>query len=191
MRIVHFSWEFPPVIFGGLGTFAMEITQKQKAMGNDITVFSLNRANKLRTSDNWNGISVYRPTNLDIAKPLDFCINSELQSWGDNFQFFSDVMGYNLFSASKLVNMLTDNGGKSFDVIDAHDWLGIMGGIVAKKALGLPLMFHVHSTETGRSVGYGSETIKEIEYNGGQIADCVITVSYAMKDELKRLGFPE
>ena len=93
MRIVHFSWEFPPVIFGGLGTFAMEITQKQKAMGNDITVFSLNRANKLKTSDNWNGISVYRPTNLDIAKPLKFCINSELHSWGDNFQFFSDVMG--------------------------------------------------------------------------------------------------
>ena len=191
MKIVHFSWEFPPVIFGGLGTFATEITQKQMAMGNEITVFSLNDQNKHKTSDSWKGITVYRPKNIDIASTLHMYTNQELKNWGDNFQFFSDVIGYNLFSASRLVNLLTDNGDKSFDVIDAHDWLGIMGGIVAKKALDIPLMFHVHSTEVGRSIGGGSQTIKDIEFEGGQIADCVITVSYAMKDELKKLGFPE
>ena len=191
MKIVHFSWEFPPVIFGGLGTFATEITQKQMAMGNEVTVFSLNDQNKLKTSDSWKGITVYRPKNLDIAAILHMCTNQELRSWGANFQFFSDVIGYNLFSASKLVNLLTDNGSKSFDIIDAHDWLGIMGGIVAKKELDIPLMFHVHSTEAGRSAGGGSQTIKDIEFEGGQVADCVITVSYAMKDELQKLGFPE
>ena len=191
MKIAHFSWEFPPVIFGGLGTFATEITQKQKALGNEITVFSLNDQNKHKTSDSWKGIAVYRPKNIDISSTLNMCTNQELHSWGDNFQFFSDVMGYNLFSASKLVNLINGNGGKSFDVIDAHDWLGILGGMVAKKALDIPLIFHVHSTEVGRSVGGGSETIKNIEFRGGQIADCVITVSYAMKDELQKLGFPE
>jgi len=191
MKIAHFSWEFPPVIFGGLGTFATEITQKQKALGNEITVFSLNDQNKHKTSDSWKGITVFRPKNIDISSTLNMCKNQELHSWGENFQFFSDVIGYNLFSASKLVNLINGNGGKPFDVIDAHDWLGIMGGMVAKKALDIPLMFHVHSTEVGRSVGGGSETIKNIEFEGGQIADCVITVSYAMKDELKKLGFPE
>ncbi len=191
MKIAHFSWEFPPVIFGGLGTFATEITQKQKAMGNEITVFSLNDQNKHKTSDNWKGIAVYRPKNIDISPTLNMCTNQELHSWGANFQFFSDVMGYNLFSASKLSSLQNGNGGKSFDIIDAHDWLGIMGGIVAKKALDIPLIFHVHSTEVGRSVGGGSQTIKNIEYEGGQIADCVITVSYAMKEELQKLGFPE
>ena len=48
----------------------------------------------------------------------------------------------------------------------------------------------MHSTEVGRSIGGGSNTIKNIEYDGGQTADCVITVSYAMKDELEKLGFP-
>jgi len=191
MKIVHFSWEFPPVIFGGLGTFATEITQKQVAMGNEVTVFSLNDQNKLKTSDSWKGITVYRPKNLDIVATLHMCTNQELRSWGAKFQFFSDVMSYNLFSASKLINLLTDNGGKSFDIIDAHDWLGIMGGIVAKKELDIPLMFHVHSTEAGRSAGGGSQTIKDIEFEGGQVADCVITVSYAMKDEIQKLGFPE
>lgn len=191
MKIVHFSWEFPPVIFGGLGTFATEITQKQMMMGNEVTVFSLNDQNKLKTSDSWKGIVVYRPKNLDIASTLHMCTNQELRSWGANFQFFSDVIGYNLFSASKLVTLLLDNGSKSFDIIDAHDWLGILGGMVAKKELDIPLMFHVHSTEVGRSVGDGSQTVKDIEFEGGQIADCIITVSYAMKDELQKLGFPE
>ena len=62
--------------------------------------------------------------------------------------------------------------------------------MVAKKELDMPLMFHVHSTEGGRSMGSGSQTIKDIEFEGGQVADCIITVSYAMKDELQQLGFP-
>jgi glycogen(starch) synthase len=52
------------------------------------------------------------------------------------------------------------------------------------------LMFHVHSTEVGRSIRRGSHNIKDIEFEGGQVADCVITVSNAMKDELEKLGFP-
>jgi glycosyltransferase involved in cell wall biosynthesis len=94
-------------------------------------------------------------------------------------------------SASKLVNVLVRKNGRTFDIVDAHDWLGIMAGMVAKKELNIPLIFHVHSTEVGRSIGRGSHTIKDIEYEGGQIADCIITVSNAMADELLKLGFPQ
>jgi glycosyltransferase involved in cell wall biosynthesis len=52
------------------------------------------------------------------------------------------------------------------------------------------LIFHVHSTEVGRSIGRGSHTIKDIEFEGGQVADGIITVSNAMSDELLKLGFP-
>jgi glycosyltransferase involved in cell wall biosynthesis len=62
--------------------------------------------------------------------------------------------------------------------------------MVIKKELNIPLVFHVHSTEHGRSIGNGSHTIRNIEYDGGQVADRVITVSYAMKDELEKLGYP-
>jgi glycosyltransferase involved in cell wall biosynthesis len=94
-------------------------------------------------------------------------------------------------SASQLVNSLVRKNGRSFDIIDAHDWLGVMGGMIAKKELNIPLFFHVHSTEVGRSMGRGSHTIKDIEFEGGQVADCVITVSNAMADELLKLGFPQ
>ena len=40
MKITHFSWEYPPAIWGELGTFALEISEKKSKMGHDVTVFS-------------------------------------------------------------------------------------------------------------------------------------------------------
>jgi glycogen(starch) synthase len=191
MKIVHFSWEYPPVIYGGLGTFATEISKKQADAGHDVTVFSLNRDNALSTTDRINGVEVYRPKTLDLSKPFYLCVDHELRSWGPYFKFFADVLSYNIISASQLVNSLVRKNGRSFSLIDAHDWLGIMGGMVVQKELDIPLVFHVHSTEVGRSIGRGSHTIKDIEYEGGQTADLIITVSNAMSDELVKLGFPQ
>jgi glycosyltransferase involved in cell wall biosynthesis len=191
MKIVHFSWEYPPVIHGGLGTFATEISKKQVELDHDVTVFTLNQQNMLPTSDQINGVDVYRPKTLDMSKPFYLCADHELRSWGPYFSFFADVLSYNIMSTSKLVNELVRKNGRTFDIIDAHDWLGIMAGMIAKKELNTPLIFHVHSTEVGRSIGRGSHTIKDIEYEGGQLADCVITVSNAMADELLKLGFPQ
>jgi glycosyltransferase involved in cell wall biosynthesis len=190
LKIVHFSWEYPPVIYGGLGTFADEITQKQSDLNNDVTVFSFNENNNHQTYEKLNGVDVYRPKTLDLTDTFRLFADHELKSWGANFKFFSDVVSYNVMSSSQLVNLLVRKEKKSFDIIDAHDWLGIIGGMSVKKELGIPLMFHVHSTEVGRSVGRGSHAIKDIEFEGGQAADCVITVSNAMKDELEKLGFP-
>ncbi|PNX46473.1 MAG: glycosyl transferase family 1, partial [Thermoplasmata archaeon M11B2D] len=112
-------------------------------------------------------------------------------SWGSHFKFFADVVNYNISSAAQLVNTLVRADRRSFDIIDGHDWLGIIGGMIAKKELKLPLIFHIHSTEEGRSLGGGSRTIKNIEFEGAQNADGIITVSYSMKQELQSLGFPE
>jgi glycosyltransferase involved in cell wall biosynthesis len=174
-----------------LGTFATEITKKQVEFENEVTVFSLNRENTLETTDQVNGVEVYRPKTLDMTKPFYLCADNGLRSWGSNFKFFADVLSYNIMSASQFVNVLVRKNARKFDIVDSHDWLGVMAGMVAKKELSLPLIFHVHSTEVGRSVGRGSHTIKDIEYEGGQEADCVITVSNAMADELLKLGFPQ
>ena len=190
MKIVHFSWEYPPIIYGGLGTFATEISQKQVYFGNDVTVFTINNNNKLKTYEKMNGVDVYRPKTLDLTSTYLLFADYELRSWGDNFKFFADVINYNTMSASQFVNLLVRKEQKKYDVIDAHDWLGIIGGMIVKKETEMPLVFHVHSTEVGRSTGRGSHAIKDIEFEGGQQADCVITVSYAMRDELEKLGFP-
>jgi glycogen(starch) synthase len=190
MNIVHFSWEFPPVIYGGLGTFVTEVSHRQAALGNNVTVFSLNRDNVLHLYEKFDGVELYRPKTLDLSSVFYLCADHELRAWGQYFKFFADVLSYNVISASQVVNTIVKKEGKHFDIIDAHDWLGVMAGIVTKKELSIPLVFHVHSTEVGRSIGRGSHTIKDIEFEGGQTADCVITVSNAMSDELQKLGFP-
>ena len=92
LKIAHLSWEFPPVIYGGLGTYITEITHKQAYFGNEITVFSLNSNNSLKTYEKWNGVDVYRPRTLDLTSTFNLFANYELRSWGDNFKFFSDVV---------------------------------------------------------------------------------------------------
>lgn len=191
MKIVHFSWEFPPTIWGGLGTFTTELSQQQVSLGNQVTVFALNSGNNFSASENWNGVEVHRPKTLDLSSSFRLFANQDVHSWGSHFNFFADVFNYNISSAQQLVNTLVRTNGRSFDLIDGHDWLGIIGGMIAKKELNIPLIFHIHSTESGRSLGGGSRTIKHIEYEGGQTADCIITVSHAMKHELEHQGFPK
>jgi len=190
MNIVHFSWEFPPTIWGGLGTFATELSQKQVSFGNQVTVFALNSGNNFSASEKWNGVEVYRPKTLDLSSSFKLFANQDVYSWGSHFNFFADVVNYNISSAAELVNTLVRTNSRTFDIIDGHDWLGIIGGMIAKKELKLPLIFHIHSTEGGRSLGAGSPTIKKIESEGAQNADGIITVSNAMKQELEYLGFP-
>ena len=190
MNIAHITWEFPPVIYGGLGTFASEITQRQVKQGDRVAVFTLNANNDLKIYEQWRGVDVYRPKMLNLTDVYRLFSDPELKSWGSNFKFFADVINYNTMSAELIVNKLAGEKGQRFDVIDAHDWLGVLAGITIKKELNVPLMFHIHSTEIGRSHGRGSHTVKDIEFEGGQIADGIITVSYSMKDELEKLGFP-
>ena len=189
MKIAHFSWEYPPVIYGGLGTFAAEITQKQEHLGNEVTVFSLNQDNKCNTYEKWNGIDIYRPKILDLTRTFNLFAAHELRMWGTNLKFFADVVSYNTTSASQLVNDLVKRNNKKFDLIDAHDWLGIIGGMVIKKELNLPLVFHVHSTEYGRCgnnfYNGNSERVRSIEWCGTYHADKVIAVSGALKNEVQ------
>ena len=88
-------------------------------------------------------IEVYRPKLLDLTSTFHLFADNELRNWGSSLKFFADVIGYSVMSASQLVNNLVKKKKRKFDVIDAHDWLGIMGGIIAKKELGVPLIFHV------------------------------------------------
>ncbi|MCK5343540.1 MAG: glycosyltransferase family 4 protein, partial [Candidatus Heimdallarchaeota archaeon] len=180
-----------PVIWGGLGTFAIEMTLQQRAFGHNVSVYAFNEKNNLKIEETWQGITVYRPKTLDLQNSLLLCANDDLHNWGNHFSFFSDVFGYNMMSAHMLTARCNGGIPKKYDIIDAHDWLGVIGGMMVKQSTKLPLVFHVHSTEPGRSLGGGSPTIIQIEKQGAETADAIITVSYAMKEELKQLGFPQ
>ena len=185
-------YEYPPKIVGGLGTYAAEITRKFVLLENDVSVFTMNDdEGVLPTREVWRGIEIHRPIHIDVSDSLPDVIAEDVRKWGRGIQFFSKILVYNYLSASKIVNDLVKKEGFKYDVLVAHDWLSVIAGVTAKRELGLPLVFHVHSTEKGRTLGNGSEVVSSIEHRGGQMADLVVTVSNAMKDELIELGFPK
>jgi glycogen(starch) synthase len=192
MKIAVLVYEYPPKIVGGLGTYAAEITRKFVLMDHDVTVFTMNDdGGTLPTREIWRGIEIHRPLHLDVSDSLPDVIADDIKKWGRGLNLFGKLLVYNYLTASKLVNELIKKEGINYDVVVAHDWLSVMGGITVKKETGLPLAFHVHSTEKGRTLGNGSSVVSNIELRGANMADMIVTVSYAMKDELVQLGFPK
>ncbi|MGD8506028.1 MAG: glycosyltransferase family 4 protein [Candidatus Bathyarchaeota archaeon] len=185
-------YEYPPKIVGGLGTYAAEITRKFVLLDNDITVFTMNDdTGSLPTRELWRGIEIHRPVHIDISDSLPDVVAEDVKKWGrGSIHLFAKYLMYNYLTASKVVNDLVRSEDFKYDVVVAHDWLSVIGGTAIKRELGLPLVFHVHSTEKGRTLGHGSDVIYNIELRGGQLADTIVTVSNAMRDELITLGFP-
>ncbi len=192
MEIVFFVNEFPPYMVGGLGTYAEHITREFVKMGHDVTIFSTH-VEGAPTRDVYKGVEVHRPViaDVNISLLLPMFIPEEVRRWSEGGRrHFADVMLYNLLSASKLVNDLVRAQGRKIDLVVSHDWLGSIGGVLASNGLNKPLVFHLHSTEEGRS-GNGSDTVKRLEKIAGEQAERVVTVSYAMRDDLVRLGYDE
>jgi len=184
-------YEYPPKIVGGLGTYAAEITRKFVLLGHDVTVFTMNDDQaSLPTRELFRGIEIHRPIHIDVSDSLPDVLAEDVKKWGRGVRFFSKILMYNYLSAAKMVNELVREENFKFDLVVAHDWLSIIAGITVKKELGIPLAFHVHSNEHGRTLGNGSGVVTSMEKRGGQMADMVITVSYAMQDELIQAGFP-
>jgi len=191
MKIALLVYEYPPKIVGGLGTYAAEITRKFVLLGHDVTVFTMNDdKGSLPTRELLRGIEIHRPVHIDVSDSLPDVVAEDVRKWGRGIQFFSKILMYNYLSASKMINELVRRDDFKYDLVVAHDWLSVIAGISIKKELGMPLFFHVHSNERGRTLGNGSEVVSSIERRGARMADLVVTVSYAMQDELIQAGFP-
>jgi len=189
MKIACFVDEFPPFFRGGLGTYASEISRQFIRKGHFLSVFSRNRGND-PTSDTWSGVDVHRPRLMKFSDIFSIVNPAEVKTWDDNGQeFFAETILYNLLSASKLVNNLVLKENQHYDLLVSHDWLAALAGIIARRNLGAPFVFHFHSTEQGRNPA-GSPTIKDIERLSATVADRIVTVSYAMRDELVNHGYP-
>jgi len=193
MKLSVFVWEYPPKIVGGLGTYAAEITREFVLTDNDVTVFTMNDdAGSLPTREIWRGVEIHRSLQIDISDSLpDVVAEDIVRKWGRGIHLFSRILVYNYLSASKLINELIRKEEIKYDLVVAHDWLSAIGGMTVKRETGLPFVFHVHSTEQGRTLGNPSTVLSNIELHAAKLADLIVTVSYAMKDELIGLGFPK
>ena len=190
MRIGFFVWEYPPELVGGLGTYAEYITHEFVDIGHDVSVFTLN-SGKLKTRDILKGVEVHRPLIADASNIFPMFVVDDLKKWGTNIRLFNNIFIYNILSATKFLNGLIEKEKYNFDIVCVHDWLSSISGLVIKNQSKLPVVFHAHSTEWGRSGGQGSEVVSHLEWAMAQKASRIITVSYSMQQDLIRHGWPQ
>lgn len=179
MRIAYLCTEYPPLVYGGLGVYVDHISRELNRLGQRISVFTWGDG-KLNDHEDCDGVAVFRETPVPMRDGVEIFLSRESLAWGEGLTFLFDLLSYNQLAA---VGVLREG---PFDICVAHDWLGLFGAMAAKRK-GIPMIYHVHGLEGGRS-DHPNRQLVELEKSGAEVADLVLTVSEAMKRELAGLG---
>lgn len=181
------GWEYPPHNSGGLGTACAGLT-KALALNNTQIYFTLpyHFSKKLA---HMQILDCYDPKWKDHTQPpfeaygtnkavrLDQLIDSQQLSALPTSELEQKVERY-----SQLVTQQAKKISNDFDVIHAHDWMAFPAAMNLKQKTGKPMIAQIHSTEFDRIPnGNGSHYITHTEYQGMQLADKIIAVSYYTK----------
>jgi glycosyltransferase involved in cell wall biosynthesis len=187
MRIAYICNEFPPLVYGGLGVYVDQISRELTSLGPKVTVFTLGDEGQsgqgLSRHEDVGGVEVYREIPVPLRDGLEIFLSGETLAWGEGLGLLLDLLSYNHLSAARIL----DSG--PLDLCVAHDWLALPAGMAVKRR-GLPMIYHVHGLEIGRS-SHPNLQLAALEKRGAEVADAVITVSQAMRQEMARLGVDE
>lgn len=179
IKILMFGWEFPPFNSGGLGTACLGLVRSLSLEDVQITFVLPKRlavsstfAHIAFADEYLSGVTVTAINSL--LKPY---VGS--QAYKKSREGEPEIYGMTLLEEVKLYALRAAELAKreDFDVIHAHDWLSFGAGLAAKQVSGKPLIAHVHATEFDRTGGGANKEIYEMEKQGMEEADAIITVS--------------
>lgn len=175
MRVLMLSWEYPPVMVGGLGRHVHALATSLAATGHDVTVIT-RHADGAPVEEHAEGVRIVRAPEDPPAFPL---ATPSLLAWTMAFN-------HTLTRAA-----LRAAAAGTYDVIHAHDWLVTHTAVTLKEHLGLPLVATIHATEAGRHQGWLPEEMNKcihtVEWWLGHEASRVLVCSGYMKWEVSRL----
>ena len=175
VRVLLLSWEYPPLVVGGLGRHVAALARELAAAGHDVRVVT--RGDRPAMSDDLaDAVRVRRAAADPLA--LDFTTES-LLAWSQAAEHAL------LRAALPLLRRWHP------DVVHAHDWLVAQSAITLARHTGAPLVTTVHATEAGRHQGWLPTplnlAIHSVERWLVGESTAVITCSTAMHDEVVRL----
>lgn len=171
VKVLLFSWEYPPHMVGGLGQHVFDLSRFLVKQGVEVHIITP-RVQSHPDYQEENGVHIHRVGSSYLE-------GENFKSW--TFRFNSDAI-------REAVNINTRIGG--FDLIHAHDWLVAYPGRAVTKIFEIPLVTTIHATEHGRNLGLHNRMqleINEIEKNLALEADRVICCSQYMQDEINSL----
>ena len=187
MKILMLSWEYPPVVVGGLGRHVYQLATGLAADGHDVVVLSR------------------QPTGTDPASHPTTDTRSEgvrvIAAAHDphEFDFFADMMAWTLAMGHAMVRAgMRLPGDWVPDVVHAHDWLVAHPAVALAQFFDVPLVSTIHATEAGRHSGWLSGPVNRqvhaVESWLARESDALIACSASMAAEISDLfspGLPE
>jgi glycosyltransferase involved in cell wall biosynthesis len=182
------GWEFPPYFAGGVGVVCEALTRSLVGRGHELTYLTPWAPGPGRRHG---GVTVLTPAGAPL---LLAGIESGLHSYAGEHRAGIRVPGevpppatrplYGpdlLHEIERFATQAVDFArarGATPDLIHAHDWTTFPAGIALRRALGRPLVAHVHITEFDKSGGeHADPRVYAIERAGMQAADRVVAVS--------------
>ena len=136
MRILILTWEYPPIVEGGLARHVCKLAEALVRRGEEVHV--LTRGDRaLPETAIQRGVFVHRVP--EPARPRDV----------DEFVAWIEHMNDDMLAAGR---RLEDDLG--FDIVHGHDWLVARAGRALAKDASAPWVVTVHATEHGRHQGW-------------------------------------
>ncbi|HUR86248.1 MAG TPA: glycosyltransferase family 4 protein [Solirubrobacteraceae bacterium] len=169
-RVLILSWEYPPIVAGGLARHVHKLSEALVA--HDVEVHVLTRGGREHVADEVRGgVHIHRVA--EPVMPLDL---DEFVSWVEGMNSHMHAAGRQL--------------GKrmGFDLVHGHDWLvaGAAAGLAER--LRCPYITTIHATEYGRHQGWVDKHpqayIHGIETWMAGRAERVITCSHYMREHV-------
>lgn len=185
MRVLIVSWEYPPVVVGGLGRHVHALARRLAAGGHDVRVLSRRPSGTDATT---------HPT---LDETVDGVRVLRVAEDPPHLEFERDMVAWTLGMSHAMLRALPRWLGSDAvgswrpDVVHAHDWLIAHAAINIADRLEVPLVATMHATEAGRHAGWLSSNVSRqvhsVEWWLAQRADALITCSRAMRVEVAAL----
>jgi glycogen(starch) synthase len=168
MRVLILSWEYPPVVEGGLARHVRKLSEQLVRDGIEVHVVTRG-GGRLAAEEERHGVIVHRLHEPEFPK-------DDL----DAFIAWVDGMNEDMRAAGAELAERVD-----FDLVHSHDWLVADAARRLSRALELPWLVTVHATEHGRHQGWvqrhPQSHIHAVERRMVRGADAVITCSHFMR----------
>ncbi|HLC00242.1 MAG TPA: glycosyltransferase [Candidatus Bathyarchaeia archaeon] len=172
MRVILFSWEYPPRIVGKLAEYTSALATQ--LVNNKVETYIVTYHGYLTgLADEANGAKTFR-----VANPVRTHIG--VLTW---------VLTLNQEVERAAANIYYQ-ANKQVDLIDVYDWHFIPAAVSLKNALGIPFVYSVDSLEDHRALGANTPfnmAIKSIEWLGFYEAEKVDVKSDWMREEIVRI----
>jgi glycogen(starch) synthase len=166
VRILILSWEYPPIVEGGLARHVRKLSEALVAQGVEVVVVTRG-GGRLPAVEDRHGVVVHRVREPEF--PTDDL---------DAFIAWVERMNADMLAAA------VDLDG-AFDLVHSHDWLVAAAARSLARQFAVPWLVTVHATEYGRHQGWVDKHpqshIHAVERRMVRDADRVITCSAYMR----------